>query len=112
MRIDCPHCGLRDSSEFTYLGDASPRRPRTDEGSIGVDPPDPTSLAAFQDYVYIRDNIAGTMREHWYHGGGCRAWLVVTRDTTTHAISAVAAARDGTGPADEKPAVARPGGAA
>ena len=27
MRIACPHCGLRDVREFTYLGDAAPERP-------------------------------------------------------------------------------------
>ena len=26
------------------------------------------------------------MREYWHHGGGCRAWLVVDRDTLTHEI--------------------------
>ena len=28
-------------------------------------------------------------QELWYHGGGCRAWLVVTRNTRTHEISDV-----------------------
>ena len=27
MRIDCPCCGLRDSGEFSFLGDAAPKRP-------------------------------------------------------------------------------------
>ena len=44
-------------------------------------------------YVYLRDNPAGAHRELWQHTGGCRAWLVVTRDTVTHAISFVEAAR-------------------
>ena len=39
--------------------------------------------AALFDYVYLRDNPAGAHRELWYHGAGCRAWLVVTRDTRT-----------------------------
>ena len=46
-------------------------------------------MQAFHDYVYLRDNPAGPHRELWYHGSGCRAWLVVTRDTRTHAILAV-----------------------
>ncbi|TIU16951.1 MAG: sarcosine oxidase subunit delta, partial [Mesorhizobium sp.] len=41
------------------------------------------------DYVYLRDNIAGAMSEHWYHAGGCRAWLKITRNTLTHEISSV-----------------------
>ena len=43
-------------------------------------------------YVYLRDNPAGVQRELWYHGSGCQAWLIVTRDTLTHAIAAVTAA--------------------
>ncbi|RWM09492.1 MAG: sarcosine oxidase subunit delta [Mesorhizobium sp.] len=81
MRITCPFCGERELGEFTYLGDAKPQRPAADAGEDAV-----------YDYVYLRDNIAGVMSEHWYHGGGCRAWLKVTRNTLTHEISAVGAA--------------------
>ena len=73
MRIPCPFCGERDSSEFVYRGDAAPRRPDDD--------------ADFADYVYLRDNAAGPMREYWYHAQGCRTWIVVTRDTRTHAVA-------------------------
>ena len=38
-------------------------------------------------------NPAGPHREFWYHGAGCHAWLVVERDTRTHAIKSVASAR-------------------
>ncbi len=84
MRIDCPCCGLRDVGEFSYLGDADPVRPN----GMDADP------AAMTDYVYLRDNAAGAHRELWYHGSGCRSWLVVARDTRTHAIDRVAFARD------------------
>ena len=79
MRIACPHCGLRDVREFTYLGDAAPERP------------DPNAAAAdkFISYVYLRDNPAGAHRELWFHGAGCQAWLAVERDTLTHAIAMV-----------------------
>ena len=81
MRIDCPFCGARDQSEFSYLGDATAKRPA------------PTApMDAFTDYVYLRDNPAGPHRELWYHGLGCRAWLEVTRDMRTHAIHGVEAA--------------------
>jgi methylglutamate dehydrogenase subunit B len=80
MRIACPHCGARDVREFSYLGDATVERP---------DPGAPAALARFVDYVYLRDNPAGPHRELWYHASGCQAWLVVTRDTRTHAILAV-----------------------
>ncbi len=92
MRIPCPHCGLRDSREFVYLGDATITRP---------DPSAPDALARFVDYVYLRDNPAGPHRELWYHGSGCQAWLTVTRDTRTHAIVSAQSMKD-------RAAVARP----
>jgi methylglutamate dehydrogenase subunit B len=87
MRIACPFCGERDSGEFTYRGDADPARPEAAPLDPEVD--GTAEIAAFHDYVYLRDNPAGPMREHWYHGGGCRSWLVVTRDTRSHAVLAV-----------------------
>jgi sarcosine oxidase subunit delta len=78
MRIDCPFCGPRENGEFTYLGDAGPSRPG----------PGASEDEVF-DYVYLRDNVAGDMDEWWYHGGGCRAWLKVRRNTLTHEISSV-----------------------
>jgi sarcosine oxidase subunit delta len=83
MRIACPHCGERDRQEFTVLGDATPVRPD------GLDA-DPEAMFA---YVYLRDNVAGPHREFWYHGAGCHAWLVVERDTRTHAVLEVEPAR-------------------
>jgi len=77
MRLPCPFCGPRDAREFTYLGDATLRRP---------DPAAEDAMAAFHDYVYLRDNPAGAHREYWQHVLGCRSWLVVTRDTRTHAV--------------------------
>ena len=55
----------------------------------------PDAAATFHDYVYLRDNPSGIHRELWYHGGGCRKWLVVTRNTRTHEISDVKFAEAG-----------------
>jgi methylglutamate dehydrogenase subunit B len=77
MRIPCPHCGDRDVREFAYLGDAAVVRPQPDS---------PDALGQFVNYVYLRDNPAGAHREYWYHGFGCQAWLVITRDTRTHVV--------------------------
>ncbi len=79
MRIPCPFCGSRDAAEFSYLGDASVTRP--DVAATGAD-----SDAAMYNYVYLRDNPAGALKEYWYHGAGCHSWLVVERDTRTHRI--------------------------
>jgi sarcosine oxidase subunit delta len=58
--------------------------------------PDPAGTCAedaFFNYVYIRDNPAGPLAELWYHGGGCRSWLRVVRDTRDHEIESVALAK-------------------
>jgi sarcosine oxidase subunit delta len=86
VRIPCPYCGPRGNEEFAYLGDAAVRRP---------DPDAPDAGQAFHDYVYLRDNPSGEHRELWYHAGGCRKWLVLTRNTRTHEIGAVAFADGG-----------------
>ncbi|UYV38645.1 sarcosine oxidase subunit delta [Rhodobacteraceae bacterium D3-12] len=83
MRIDCPLCGARDRREFTYKGAA-----------LALDRPAPDApLEAWNDYLHIRDNPAGETRELWYHESGCAAWLVVTRNVSTHEITAVELAR-------------------
>lgn len=78
MRITCPCCGERGLEEFTYLGDANAKRPRGGGGE---------ATDEWVAYVYLRDNPAGPHHELWYHGAGCRSWLMVTRDTRNHAIS-------------------------
>jgi methylglutamate dehydrogenase subunit B len=78
MRLACPFCGERDSSEYSYLGDASRLRARGGEAT----------RESFEA-VYLRDNPAGRHDELWYHAFGCRSWLKVTRDTRTHEIFAV-----------------------
>ena len=86
MIINHPHLGPRDASEFTILGDASLiNRPDWQASDAGD---------AFYDYQYLRDNPAGLHRELWFHEQGDRSWLVVTRDTVTHAVVAVALASD------------------
>ena len=78
MRIACPHCGERGNEEFFYLGAAGLPRPEAD-----------APAEAWHEYVYQRDNPAGQHKELWQHLNGCRRWLVVTRDTRTHAIASV-----------------------
>ncbi|MGZ2461426.1 sarcosine oxidase subunit delta [Rhizobium sp. IY2] len=76
--ISCPHCGARPKEEFSIRGDASLARPAPDAG------PD-----AWFDYVYLRDNPRGRHSEYWHHTSGCRRWLIVERDTVTHAVHRV-----------------------
>jgi heterotetrameric sarcosine oxidase delta subunit len=76
--IHCPHCGPRDHTEFSYGGDATVKRPA-----------DGASMEIWYEAVYLRDNPRGRHEELWQHVQGCRAFVVVTRDTLTHAISDV-----------------------
>lgn len=84
MLIPCPHCGIRPVEEFTFLGDAKPVRPTTNE---------PSSMEQWFDYVYLRDNPRGNIEEYAHHSGGCRAWLVVSRNTETHEVHGAVTAR-------------------
>ncbi len=82
MRLSCPVCGARDRREFTYMGDA-----------VALSRPDPDAGDdAWESYVHLRDNPAGVTRDLWYHEMGCAAWLVVTRNTVSHAVLDVALA--------------------
>lgn len=79
MRIECPLCGARDRREFYYQGHSVLlERPRADAGTRSWD-----------DYLHNRENPAGLTEDLWYHQQGCGAWLVVSRDTTTHAVLSV-----------------------
>ena len=85
MIINHPLLGPRDAAEFTYLGDAQLiNRP---DGMTASD-------EEMHDYMYLRDNPAGEHKELWYHEQGDRSWLVVTRNTLSHEITAVEMARD------------------
>ncbi|HTB39101.1 MAG TPA: sarcosine oxidase subunit delta [Reyranella sp.] len=75
LRIACPHCGTRDHTEFTYGGDATVKRPSAD-----------APMASWHEAVYLRSNPRGVHGELWQHTQGCRAWIVVHRDTLTHEI--------------------------
>jgi heterotetrameric sarcosine oxidase delta subunit len=80
LLIDCPWCGPRHHSEFTYGADATVVRPAANADE-----------RAFFDYVYMRDNPCGPHVEYWHHAQGCRAWLKVERHTLTHEIASVVA---------------------
>lgn len=84
IRINCPFCGERDHSEFTYGSDASVQYPALDAPATD-----------WHEAVYLRENIRGMQSETWHHVSGCRMWLVVQRDTMTHEIRSVRAAHEG-----------------
>ena len=75
--IPCPHCGPRPKEEFTVRGAVLPR------------PAPDAPVEEGQAHVYLRANPRGDYAEHWHHSGGCRRWLVVNRNTATHAVHSV-----------------------
>ncbi|MDH3713535.1 MAG: sarcosine oxidase subunit delta [Gammaproteobacteria bacterium] len=80
LHIECPWCGPRDQSEFSYGGEAHIVRP-TD--------PDALSDEQWADYLFMRANPKGKHREQWCHSAGCRRWFNVVRDTVSYEIVAV-----------------------
>lgn len=86
MLVPCPWCGPRNASEFRSHGEAT-SRPRGPN-------PDP---AAWRTYLYMRQNPAGWTNETWYHGTGCRRFVVVERHTVTNEIRSVWPAGEGEG---------------
>lgn len=75
IRIPCPHCHLRNSSEFRHVGEAGAR-------------PDPSTATPEQwrGYLYERSNPAGWTTETWFHTMGCRRFVRVERHTATNEI--------------------------
>ena len=73
MSIDfeCPNCGRRQVSEFSFRGEYRPR------------PAPDAEFARWVDYVYMRRNVAGVQTEWWIHRP-CRRWFLVDRDTTNN----------------------------
>ena len=77
LLIECPWCGPRAETEFSYGGEAGIVRP-----------PDPDALSDVEwaDYLFNRANPRGAHRELWNHAHGCRRWFGVERDTVTYRI--------------------------
>ena len=78
LLIECPWCGARDESEFSYAGEAHIARPLETEK---------LSDEAWADYLFMRKNPKGLHREQWLHAAGCRRYFNVERNTATYQIS-------------------------
>lgn len=84
IKLNCPVCGPRLETEFTYGADATVQRPEMTNDT----------MQDWVDYVFMRDNPRGWHREYWHHVQGRRQWLVVERGTLTHDVGACRLARD------------------
>jgi sarcosine oxidase subunit delta len=85
LRIECPWCGDRDETEFTFGGQAHIQRPSS---------PEKATDAEWAEYLFYRDNPKGEHHERWVHSYGCRQWFNLTRDTVTHEILHVYAMKE------------------
>ncbi len=74
--IECPYCGAREESEFSYGGEAHIARP---------DPATATD-EEWGDYLFKDVNTKGVYLERWVHTHGCRRWFNVARNTATNEI--------------------------
>ena len=80
LKIECPWCGERDQSEFSYGGEAHIVRPLE---------PDELNDVDWGDYLFFRDNPKGLHSEQWCHSGGCRRWFYAVRDTVSYRFHGV-----------------------
>jgi sarcosine oxidase, subunit delta len=80
LLIECPWCGPRQDTEFSYGGEAGIVRPKNPSG---------LSDEEWAQYLYVRNNRRGNHLEQWCHSSGCRRWFQVVRDTATNQIFGV-----------------------
>ncbi len=73
LLVPCPHCGPRNSSDMTYVGESSARPDSTDP-----------SVTEWREYLYFRDNAAGWVTETWYCQAGCRRYVRLERNTVSN----------------------------
>ena len=75
MLIECPWCGEREESEFSYGG-----------APTSAYPDEPSTLAsnAWAEFLFCRDNQKGWFHERWMHSAGCRRWFNALRHTVTY----------------------------
>ena len=69
FQLNCPNCGKRAVSEFTFKSEFK-NRPAKD-----------AEFSEWTDYVYFRENNMGCQIEWWYHRNGCQSWFLAERDT-------------------------------
>ncbi len=71
--LKCPYCGVEaDETELSAGGEAHLKRE-----TVGSDD------AAFEEYLFMRENPKGVHLERWRHAFGCGKWFHAARDTVT-----------------------------
>lgn len=73
LTLNCPYCGIQaDETELHPGGEAHLKRE-----TVGADD------AAFESYLFMRENPKGVHFERWRHAMGCGKWFHAARCTTT-----------------------------
>ena len=79
--IRCPYCQeQRTEEELTYGGEADISR---------ASAPERVSDLQWTDYLFMRTNPKGPLKEQWCCAYGCGQWFKVERDSATHKIREV-----------------------
>jgi sarcosine oxidase subunit delta len=73
--IECPYCGERAETEFSYGGEGGIYRPLNTESMSDLD---------WGNYVFMRSNPKGLHHEKWNHSAGCKRWFNALRDTVSY----------------------------
>ena len=79
LMIRCPWCGDRAELEFRHAGEAHLTRPA-----------DPAAVddAAWAEFLVVRDNARGWVRERWRHLHGCGRFFNALRHSRTDRFAA------------------------
>lgn len=80
LQIECPFCGPRAETEFTYGGEGGIVRPTQTETMTDEQ---------WGDYLFMRTNRMGIHHEQWRHSSGCGRWFNALRDTVSYRFEAV-----------------------
>jgi heterotetrameric sarcosine oxidase delta subunit len=72
LKVPCPNCGWRHSTEFAWGGELR-----------AAEAPD---VESDFERVFLPENVAGAHAERWFHLLGCRRWVTITRDTATNEV--------------------------
>ena len=75
--FQCPFCGARDETEFTFATEAGKTRP---------EPAAEVSAEAWARYLHFDRNVRGGTREVWLHQT-CGEFFVMERDTVSHVVA-------------------------
>lgn len=90
LSLTCPNCGLTvEETELAPGGEAHIVRhgPGSDD-------------AAFEAYLFRRDNSKGVVFERWRHAYGCGKWFLAARHSMTMEVFGTYPAQSKAPPAD------------